>query len=800
MFRALVAVSCIAFAGLLTAVPALAEERAAVPVFVSSVGKFLNWNEACASVMPSPSSAVTYSEPRGGFNGSFGPGCFYIVEYRDSNGKVVDRYPDWFGQNWAIGQLNCPVDVGPAWQLVGGKCVRGDQPVQRDDSCPLGNPVLGPSGTKLHFERDLAIFSDGRKIEFNRTYVSKRGLSNFAPGWRLGVFDRVLSIETSGGAVTKVTAFREGTERVEFTASGGTFSADATSGLKLASYGIDWLLTDERNNSVEVYSQAGLLTEIWIDARQKVTLTRSDASTPGSIAPGVGYLISVGAATGRRSSFTYHASGYRKTMTGPDGATWAYAVNPATLEFSVTHPDSSIRTFLAEEFNSPGAYVANQAELFTLLTGKGPYSGEPEMSFAQARAVVLEGTSATLLTGIIDELGFRIANYKYDVAGKVIEESRAGAVDTYQFQYSGVATQSPRVTIKDGLGASRTYYYSALNGTVRPTGSTQPAANGSPACYDTVLLDGNNNPSTRIDKQGVYTTYEYSSRHLETMRIEATYTGSQRRISSQWHPDWSLKTAQAEPKLITRWIFHGQPDPTNGGTVASCLPAGTPAMPGGKPIAAVCKKVEQPTSDASGSSGFGAAASGSPRIWTYTYNADGQALSETDPNGKVTAFVYYAADDTATPKKWYRGDLMTLTDPVGNTTQFTEYDANGNPTKISDANGSVTTASYHARGWLVSQSVASGGVTRTSSYEYWANGKLKKVTQPDGSWVSLAYDSSQRLTGIDDNLGNGVVFTLDDLGNRIGEAVKDPSGNLRRQVSRTFDLLNRLQSVSGAVQ
>jgi hypothetical protein len=45
-----------------------------------------------------------------------------------------------------------------------------------------------------------------------------------------------------------------------------------------------------------------------------------------------------------------------------------------------------------------------------------------------------------------------------------------------------------------------------------------------------------------------------------------------------------------------------------------------------------------------------------------------------------------------------------------------------------------------------------------------------------------------------------VHYTLDEMGNRKGEELKDQSGTLARTITRIFDDLNRLQNVTGAPQ
>ena len=118
-----------------------------------------------------------------------------------------------------------------------------------------------------------------------------------------------------------------------------------------------------------------------------------------------------------------------------------------------------------------------------------------------------------------------------------------------------------------------------------------------------------------------------------------------------------------------------------------------------------------------------------------------------------------------------------------------------------DAKGITTDTSYTPRGWVSSTSVTPpGGPARTTSYSYDAAGQLKVVTQPDGGTVTYSYDPAHRLIGIKDAKGNVVAYTLDNAGNRTAEQIKDPSGVLQRSISRSFDALNRLQQVSGAVQ
>ena len=115
--------------------------------------------------------------------------------------------------------------------------------------------------------------------------------------------------------------------------------------------------------------------------------------------------------------------------------------------------------------------------------------------------------------------------------------------------------------------------------------------------------------------------YDMGVRNLELVRVEglsqyancSTYVASQsslsvgaRKVSSQWHPDWRLESKVAEPGRITTSVYNGQPDPFNGNAIASCA-ASTALLPDGKPIAVLCKRVQQATTDVDGHLGFTAA-------------------------------------------------------------------------------------------------------------------------------------------------------------------------------------------------
>jgi len=116
-----------------------------------------------------------------------------------------------------------------------------------------------------------------------------------------------------------------------------------------------------------------------------------------------------------------------------------------------------------------------------------------------------------------------------------------------------------------------------------------------------------------------------------------------------------------------------------------------------------------------------------------------------------------------------------------------------------DPKGVVTDMVYTPRGWTSSVTVTPpGGTARTTTYTYDNAGQMIGATLPDGTTLGYSYDAAHRLTGVTDAKGNSVTYTLDNAGNKTGEQVKDPSGNLQRNITRVYDALNRVQQVTGA--
>ena len=453
------------------------------------------------------------------------------------------------------------------------------------------------------------------------------------------------------------------------------------------------------------------------------------------------------------------------------------------------------------------------------------------------------------LTGIIDESNARYSTYGYDAQGRANDTFLGAGANRYSVTYGQApfwsitqvqATSNficrehrwqPPVGTQVTMPSAQVSNFSvtAINGMVALTGQDQPSGSGSTPSALSQSYDASGNMASYDDFNGNRACFAYDpTRNLPTLTLEGLAGGTsgkacpanlagyspsasdamhpERKTTTVWHPDWVLKTREAAPKKITTWVYNGQPDPI-AGTTASCVTPAT-TLPDGKPLAVLCARYEQATTDTTGALGLSATVTGATRAWTYTYNQYGQVMTETTPKqsptdvlSHTTTYAYYPTTSFTGSVGHTKGDLNTITNPLLQVTTFTSYDKAGRLLSSQDANATVTSMTYWPRGWLHTQTVTpASGSPLTTTYDYWPTGLLKTVTMPDASTLNYAYDDAHRLTDVTDAAGNKIHYVLDNVGNRTSEQVSDASGRLASSVTRVYDQLNRVQSTTGAMR
>lgn len=591
-------------------------------------------------------------------------------------------------------------------------------------------------GNKLLIETDYQ--GAESLLSFSRNYSSHSNkVSTIGVNWQHS-FDRSLRISTGSIAV-----LRPDGKIFNFSLVSGVYTAPDTSDTlqplaptqQAPTSAWQYVTTD---GEIETYNHGGQLIALANPEGRHLSLTYN---------PSTSLLSSITDASGRTLNFTYDVSNRLITLQDPAGGNYLYAYDASNNLKSVTYPDNSVRRYVYGEV----AYISG-ANL--------PNS----------------------LTGSIDENGNRYTTYAYDAQGRATATQLASGIDRYQLAYTSNGT-----VVTDPIGTSRTYNFNTVNGVVLGAGASQPGGSGCGPASSNITYDANGNVSTRTDFNGNTTNYTYDlTRNLETQRVEAFGKPEARIISTQWHSVWRLPLKVAEPKKLTTWTYNG-----DGGVYCAPTTATVPSVNGSpQPIGVLCSQTEQATTDPTGSAGFSATVTGSPRTWTTTYDQNGKVLTANGPRtdvADITTYTYYT-DTTATHTV---GDLASVKNALNHTTQVTAYDKNGRSLAITDPNNNPITLSYWPRGWLHTSSIAG----QTTTYDYDGVGQLTKLTRPDGSFTEYHYDAAHRLMSINDTRGDSIQYQRDNAGHITQTDWVNPDTSYARSQRFAYDALGRLQNL-----
>ena len=186
-------------------------------------------------------------------------------------------------------------------------------------------------------------------------------------------------------------------------------------------------------------------------------------------------------------------------------------------------------------------------------------------------------------------------------------------------------------------------------------------------------------------------------------------------------------------------------------------------------------------------------------LTTYSYDEAGNRLSMVEDAGpgrlnRMTLYGYNA---------W--GDVVSLTDPNGNVTR-SEYDAarrlvaTTSPGTTAAPAGVATANSYDAEGRLLKVEQSSAGtVLRTTSATWTPTGKPETATDANGNVTRYAYDLLDRQITLIDAMGRVTEFTYDSVSRpfeTFNRAVK-PTGAMLRQTWTPDGKLASLTDANG---
>jgi RHS repeat-associated protein len=519
---------------------------------------------------------------------------------------------------------------------------------------------------------------------------------------------------------------RDDGQTLRYTLQNGVINNPLDISVRLATTASGFTVTDDQDN-VESYNASGVLQSITSRAGVVQTVSYDNSGLFSGVTDSFGNSLTV----------TRNAQSNIVSIVSSGGGTvqYGYSTNnsPAptgsvtNLLTTVTNLDGTTRRYVYGNTNFPNA-----------------------------------------LTAEVDENGTNFASWTYDSQERGISSQFAGGANATSLVYNADGS----VTVTDALGAKRTFQYSRTGdiNRVSAIGGSQCST-----CEDSAATtyDSAGYVSSRTDYNGNLTCYANDPiRGLQLVRVEgfapgsacpanlASYTPAagtlQRMITTQWNPNFREPALITEPNRTTAFTFDGSGNILTK-TITDTTPTPSPA-----------------------------------RTWTYTYNGFGQVLTIDGPRtdvSDVTTMTYYTCTTGG-----QCGQINTITNALGQVTTFNTYNAYGQPLTITDPNGVLTTLSYDARQRLTSSKTA----TETTSFAYYPTGLMRTLSQPDSSNIQFTYDGAHRLTQVSDGAGNSIKYTLDALGNHTAESAFDPSNTLSRTQSRVYNTLGELSQIIGA--
>ena len=611
------------------------------------------------------------------------------------------------------------------------------------DSCSLvGNPIDVTNGNKLETEVDFEL----GWIALTRYYHSalNDGAGGFGYGWTHSHAMRIVEAIDSGSGLGLI---RENGTQVFFRKVGAGYESNDGTGDRILIVDGGWQLLREGTDA------------------------RFDAA---------GRLIRQTTRDGRRLEYERDALG-RVTVIGHSSG--------RTLEFEYAAGDASG----AGEIE---AVSSNGQRLFTYT-----YSVDRKLeAVIDVRGVAPVSRRyhyedlrfPSHLTGITDENGNRFSTFTYDDKGRALSSEHAGGVNRTTLRYSVQGGAS--VTDALGHGSIRELIPAAGDGRPRKLSGITESRGTRAITYNDVAVDFRRRVKSVVDYDGTRTDHAYGEiagadgmPAIRTHRmVEASGTSRERATEIHTHiatnavvmrrtagrEVWITRNARSQPTAIL--TIDPVANQQRLEKLAYCETIDVGATNSVCPIVGLLKSIDGSRTDVAD-------------VTTFAYHPTDASTCATAPA-------------TCTHRK---GDLWKVTNALGQVTETLRYDGAGRPLSMKDANGVITDLEYHPRGWLVARKVrgadagseADDAITRI---EYSPTGLVRKVIQPDGAFTAYTYDAAHRLTGIGDNAGNTITYTLDYAGNRIKEDTKGSSGTLVRTLSRVHDQLGQLSNTKDA--
>lgn len=605
-------------------------------------------------------------------------------------------------------------------------------------------------------------------------------------------------------------------------------TATTTDGL-----GRQWQYQYDANGYVtrETYPDGHFATYVYDpNTLQLSSMTDPNGNTTSYVYNSSGDLIQVTDAMGHVTRYTYDPTFHQMTsMTDPLGRVTSYTLDAHGNRIQESDPPADHPVVQSWAYDAHGN-VTERVDPNGNVT-KNTYDSEGNLSqrtdafgTTDASTTMLQYDAEGNLLQITDPRGY-ITTSQYDGMDRRIVETDASGTPqqrTIQTTYDG---EGNRIQVIDGRGIITQYTFDLRQ---RLTRETDAAGVTGQQRTTTTTYDGNDNRITVTDPLSRVTRYEYDARNRLVQETDATGTSVQATTITTYDANGNVASRTDADGHTTGYTYDAlnrrisATDALNektlyfydggafsgsvslGGVTVTCDqcgvtpgstlitgqvdPDGTASQHAGTTYTyydALNRVViiDRRTGCLGGSSGAGCETGTidptKDAVTLNTYDAEGNRLSRTEPDG-----------NTATTQYDHRNRIHQESNAAGDVT-VTTYDGDNNVVTITTPNGDLITDAYDALDRLLTITDLAGPI---DGYSYDADNNRITQTDGNGNVTNYSYDSLNRLTTSTDPLGKTTSYTYDGVNNLLSTTDRNGSTTLYG-----VDALNRRTSMTDAL-
>jgi len=718
----------------------------------------------------------------------------------------------WDGENWIwVGtgpRVYGNIDVSP---YLSSETFTGEYflPAERQYFSPRRAGVYAPTGNFSHFETDLTAGFLNNQITFGRTYNSQLEEDyGFGKGWTFSFFGEINSDPNEED--TKIVTLNDGSQYVFDQNGDGTYSGYNTRSTMVMqnseyilttkeqikyyfnAYGYLYKIVDQYGNALTIdISPLGVISRITDYAGRVYTINYVD-----------GHAVSLSDNAGRTITYTYE-NDLLDSVSDAMGITSSYSYDMNGLLTEIRNDENTIVKAITY---AAGTDIFRVETIIDELGNVSTYSyndylGSTEITDSNGRTTTQaydstysvttntdpEGLSTNVTYNVVDGMNYfneitsvtdrngNITSYDYDIQGNVTKTTYSdGSYVTYTYD-----SKNHVISEQDELGHYTFYIYDVtqtyLVKVVKPLDGVTTYSDGanqslfsitSMSYYSLgengVTIKGLLKSSTDANGNTTYFTYDSHGNMLSTTdadgnQVDYTYT-----IRDQ------VATQVTESGYITAFTYN-----LNGKTT-EVLYNNEDAKKMFYDALGRLYEDRSPNESENNLSGT-----------LYSYYPNGTLQSITDPMGNVTVYTYDVYGNIAT-KTLPNSDKYYYTYDVMNRLISKSYQANSTSDIILLENRTydILENGYTSE-TITTYTDAANTLTMITTKD--AKGKVVKVTNPDGTYVSMTYNANGLVSTKTDQSGNTTYYYYNAL-NQLISQYEPVNTNQYRVAFYTYDL------------